>query len=603
MQIIAPTYITDDTLISSDISEATEVYPEWSPTYPYVTGQRVVVTDEGIHKIYEAMWGNDNINYYPPDNLDGNPTIWWMKISATNLWKLFDMIVAPDRTEVDKNIFPVIWDSGISWQSGVSWTTAEYTSFQVTVQPGEIDSVAILNADCTSFAVIIMNGETEVFNEVVTPSITDNFNSVIENLPSYPNATIEVLFRDSNGDTIYVGEIIYGVAKTLGITRYGVNVGIVDYSLKERNWDGTFSIVERAFSRRSDFNFFVPTSAHTGTLRILENYRSIPLVWIISDLYSTTIVYGYYRDLRMTVRSNALTEGSVSIEGLGADWVHVTPPDIPWVDPWDGHIQLPILSLPDSSVSTNYLAETPVSVPTNSINALALATPIINREKITLYLPAPTDLGVCTISNAEPTVITSVAHGLPNDHRVLFHTTGALPSPLVVDRIYYVENRTDDTFNITLTIGGSTIDTTNDGSGVHKLLYNNDFYIKNIDSSHSLTSDNLTLLVNHANLVISNSSHSLSSTNCDVAELIVSSSVHSLTSDNIVIEVEHADLINLTSSHSLTSDNIVIEVNHADLIISSCSHVSESKVVDFTSLSIHEAYHSLESDNCNVVED
>lgn len=43
MQIIVPTYITDSTFLSTDLSEIGEGYPEWVPDVLYVYLQRVVI--------------------------------------------------------------------------------------------------------------------------------------------------------------------------------------------------------------------------------------------------------------------------------------------------------------------------------------------------------------------------------------------------------------------------------------------------------------------------------------------------------------------------------------------------------------------------------
>jgi hypothetical protein len=77
--------------------------------------------------------------------------------------------------------------------------------------------------------------------------------------------------------------------------------------------------------------------------------------------------------------------------------------------------------------------------------------------------------GECTISNASPAVITKTAHGLENGMAVTFSTTGALPTGLTAGTIYYVINKTDDTFNVSATSGGSAINTSSAGSGTHTM--------------------------------------------------------------------------------------------------------------------------------------
>lgn len=77
-----------------------------------------------------------------------------------------------------------------------------------------------------------------------------------------------------------------------------------------------------------------------------------------------------------------------------------------------------------------------------------------------------------TISNASPGVVTLAGHGLVADQMVSFETTGTLPSPLDDTRgvYYYVKTVIDpDTFTLSATPGGATIDTTTDGSGVHTI--------------------------------------------------------------------------------------------------------------------------------------
>lgn len=77
-----------------------------------------------------------------------------------------------------------------------------------------------------------------------------------------------------------------------------------------------------------------------------------------------------------------------------------------------------------------------------------------------------------TISIASPAVFTSVVHELYTDDEIIFETTGALPTGLVVDTKYYVvyNGITADTFEISTDKGGTPIITTGSQSGVHSWL-------------------------------------------------------------------------------------------------------------------------------------
>lgn len=81
--------------------------------------------------------------------------------------------------------------------------------------------------------------------------------------------------------------------------------------------------------------------------------------------------------------------------------------------------------------------------------------------------PAATSATV-TISNASPGVITWTGHGLDAGTPVVFTTTGALPTGLTAGTTYYVKTVLDaDTFTVSATSGGTVIDTSSAGSGVH----------------------------------------------------------------------------------------------------------------------------------------
>lgn len=82
----------------------------------------------------------------------------------------------------------------------------------------------------------------------------------------------------------------------------------------------------------------------------------------------------------------------------------------------------------------------------------------------TIGLVPPT----ATISIASPAVVnTSVS--LPNGEPIVFTSTGALPTGLLIGTTYYVVNSSGATFNLALTAGGAAINTSGTQSGVHSI--------------------------------------------------------------------------------------------------------------------------------------
>jgi hypothetical protein len=81
------------------------------------------------------------------------------------------------------------------------------------------------------------------------------------------------------------------------------------------------------------------------------------------------------------------------------------------------------------------------------------------------------EIGTVTVSIASPGVFTRVSHGLDINDTVTLTTTGALPTGLAVNTIYYVvsTNFTNDTFCLSTTQGGAAINTSGSQSGDHTL--------------------------------------------------------------------------------------------------------------------------------------
>jgi hypothetical protein len=79
-----------------------------------------------------------------------------------------------------------------------------------------------------------------------------------------------------------------------------------------------------------------------------------------------------------------------------------------------------------------------------------------------------------TITIATPAVITSTAHGFVAGNSVSFTTTGALPTGITVGTTYYVLSAglTANDFQVSLTFGGTAVNTSGTQSGVHSVFLN-----------------------------------------------------------------------------------------------------------------------------------
>ena len=80
-------------------------------------------------------------------------------------------------------------------------------------------------------------------------------------------------------------------------------------------------------------------------------------------------------------------------------------------------------------------------------------------------------IGNPTISIATPAVITMASHGLSVHNKVVFTTTGALPTGITAGTVYYVISAglTSGAFQISTSIGGSAVNTSGTQSGTHSV--------------------------------------------------------------------------------------------------------------------------------------
>lgn len=306
MKIIRPIALTDAMLDSSNVTEAD--YTAWNVSTAYTAGNRCIVTT-GVHKIYEALVNVTGGDSPEVDVLATVPK--WVEVSSTNRWKAFD--------------------------NKVGSQTSNATSITYSIAPGAVvDSIAFLNLEALSVNVTITDPvEGEIYNTTTNLDMTQisgpsavidwytyffaPFSYVTEfvlfDLPPFVNATIAITISYTGG-TAKVGGIVLGLQATLGNTLFSPTVGIHDYSIKEQNDFGEWTITERAYSDKMTCDFTVETAYISDVKKLLSTYRATALVYVAHEDYSSTIIYGFYKDFSIVISYFDYAICSMEIEGL-----------------------------------------------------------------------------------------------------------------------------------------------------------------------------------------------------------------------------------------------------------------------------------------------
>ena len=300
LKVIPPLSITDSNLTSSTVPETD--YSAWSSGTTYTIGQRVILTS--THKIYESLQ-NGNLNKDPATDTSDPP--FWIEVSATNRWKMFD--------------------------TSNSTQTTNTNSIVVVITPGKvINSVSLLNIEGTSVR-IKMTDPTEGVVYDVTTSLNNNGNinnwynyffnpiqrrtsHIATDLPAYGTAAIEITITNT-GLTAKCGVCIIGSVQYIGEgINLGASVGITDYSRKEKDTFGNYVLIQRSYSKRAKFSMAVLNEQIDALQDLLVSLRTTPCVWIGDDNYACTYIYGYYKDFNIVIAYHLVSDCNIEIEGL-----------------------------------------------------------------------------------------------------------------------------------------------------------------------------------------------------------------------------------------------------------------------------------------------
>ena len=252
------------------------------------------------HDVYESLQAS---------NLGNAPALsasWWVRVDSTNRWRMHDDSMGSQTANTD-SITNVYAGTGII--DALALLNISAQSIQVTMT----DSVEGVVFDQT-FSGISDAGITDYYAWFFDPvvRITD---MAITNLPPYVDAAIAVTLTDTGG-TALCGECVLGKVLDVGGTQYGMRLGIQDYSVKQRNAFGIYTVLERAFNRTSDMNVWVENTAVDAVANVLSEFRAIPTVYIGSEDFGSSIVFGYYKNFFVAVEFVNQSILSIEIEGL-----------------------------------------------------------------------------------------------------------------------------------------------------------------------------------------------------------------------------------------------------------------------------------------------
>lgn len=295
MKVIRPVAITDSGLIESSVPETDHAV--YDPATNYAVGDQVIYD----HVSYECVQ-TPNAGNAP----DVSP-LYWAPVGTTNRWLMFD--------------------------GEVGTQTLADQSLEVTIAPGLVDSLALLNLLGANVRVVVRDGDggpvlydhnypldgSEVFDwyQYFYQPFIEVHEVVLTDLPLYGSAHITITLTGAG--SVAVGILIAGTAFFIGDTQYGATAGIIDFSRKETNQTtGATSFNKRKFSKRVSGQLMLENYALNNVYRILADLRATPSVWVGTDSagFEPLILFGFYRDFSIEISYPTASLCSLEVEGL-----------------------------------------------------------------------------------------------------------------------------------------------------------------------------------------------------------------------------------------------------------------------------------------------
>lgn len=252
------------------------------------------------HDVYESLIASNLGN--PPAL---NPTKWG-RADSTNRWRMFD--------------------------SGVSSQTSKVTQIEVEIiAPSIVDAVALLNINAASVRVrqtdpsdgvvydktisgVAALGASDFYAYCFDP-VVRRTEMLFTDLKPYANSTLKITLTDT-GNTVLCGACVPGKVLDIGGTSFGMTMGIDDYSIKQQDQWGNYTVQERAFRRWVGGDVWVDNDKVDGLINVLAGYRATPVVYIGDESFGASAAMGFYERFSILVRHPTQSLLAIEIKGL-----------------------------------------------------------------------------------------------------------------------------------------------------------------------------------------------------------------------------------------------------------------------------------------------
>ncbi len=292
MKFIIPTAITDAMFVSSSVAENDAA--AWNPSTAYAVGALALLTS--THSVYKRIVAGTTATSPDVDSTN------WVRVGPSNRWAMFDKATGTITTAPGPLTF--------------------------SVKPGIGSGVALLDVVGSFLTVTVTDGGSTTYTRRVTMTSVDStdwfgyfFGDQIKrtavaftDVPMTSTSVVTVTIEGAGN--VSCGTFVAGTVVDVGGTKYGLQLGIVDYSVKSTDAFGATTVTQRSYAKRMTATAYVDRSRVDYVAQRLASVRALPVVWIGSELYDTSLIYGFFKDFGIDISYSNVSVCSLTIEGL-----------------------------------------------------------------------------------------------------------------------------------------------------------------------------------------------------------------------------------------------------------------------------------------------
>ncbi len=293
MRVIKPIKILENgELVGSNLD--LNDYPIYSATTTYNLGDKVTYNNLNYEATASAVIGSQ------PDQSPAS----WLGIGATNRTAPFDEVVgtvAVNEFEINYQIAP------LDLVSVIALLNIQGQSVTVTMT----DAIA---GQVYSRTLSLSNSAVGDWHSYFFSPYENKDIAIFDDLPAYAGAVIDITILSSA--TVKLGTLVAGYALNIGKAQLGLSLGITDFSRKEVGRFGNTRLLKLDFSAKHSALLTIPSAQVDRVYKQLSGLRATPCLYLVTNQYTATSVYGYYYDFSIVIQSSLQSTCSLELRGL-----------------------------------------------------------------------------------------------------------------------------------------------------------------------------------------------------------------------------------------------------------------------------------------------